>query len=134
MGFFPILRRYLASLPLLVVLPEPCSPHKRIELGTASKVSAVLEAPSNLTNSSWMILMTCCPGWMLRITSWPIAFFRTSSINCPTTLKLTSASNKASRTSRNESATLVSLILPMPRRFLKICCSLSVKASNIDSV
>src|SRR5882724_6391962 len=47
------------------------------------------------------------------------------------TLKLTSASSRASRTSRSESPTFSSEILPRPRRFLKALWSLVLNESNI---
>jgi len=53
-----------ASLPLEVVLPEPCNPTIRMQLGLPPRFSAVPpsrdEPPNKSTSSSWMILMICC--------------------------------------------------------------------------
>ena len=68
---------------------------------------------------------------MLAMTSSPRAFSFTLEINCFVTLKLTSASSSAIRTSRNDSETLVSEIFPSPRRFLKVFCSFSLRDSNM---
>src|ERR1041384_1713733 len=68
---------------------------------------------------------------MLWITSWPRDFTLTRSIKSRTTLKLTSASSRASRTSRRESLILSSEILPRPRRFRNAFCSLPLIVSNM---
>src|SRR6266568_8973165 len=52
------------------------------------------------------------------MTSWPMALVLTRSMKSRATLKLTSASSNASRTSRRASPTLASEILPRPRKFL----------------
>src|SRR5437016_8915045 len=65
------------------------------------------------------------------MTCWPIAFSLTRSMKSRATLKLTSASNNAIRTSRSESATLDSEIFPSPRRFRKTFCSLPLSESNM---
>ena len=57
----------------------------------------------------------------------------TSSMNCLATLKFTSASNKAMRTSLRESDTLDSLIFPKPLRFLKTPCNFPDNDSNMLS-
>src|ERR1035441_9164314 len=54
---------------------------------------------------------------MLRTNSWPRALTLTRSMKSRATLKFTSASSKASRTSRRASLALDSEILPRPRRF-----------------
>src|SRR5436190_22332198 len=65
------------------------------------------------------------------MTSAPSDFSLTRSMKSRATLKFTSASSNAMRTSRNESATLLSEILPSPRRSLKTFCNLLVRLSNI---
>src|SRR4051794_6389491 len=50
------------------------------------------------------------------------------------TLKLTSASSRAMRTSRSASPTLSSEIFPSPRRFRKAFCSLPLKVSNMATM
>src|SRR5581483_11607970 len=116
---------------LEVVLPEPCKPTINTQAGLPLKFRPSLAEPRSSTNSSWMILMICWPGWMLWMTSWPRALVLTRSMKSRATLKLTSASSRASRTSRKESATLASEILPRPRRFLKAFWSLLLSVSNI---
>ena len=54
----------------------------------------------------------------------PLSLDSNGSTNCLTTLKFTSASNKASRISFNASSTWAGVNLNSPRRFLKIFCKL----------
>src|SRR6266702_5032588 len=65
------------------------------------------------------------------MTCWPIAFSLTRSMKSRATLKFTSASSNAIRTSRSESDTLDSEIFPRPRRFLKTFCNLPLNESNM---
>ena len=64
------------------------------------------------------------------MTSSPMARSSTDLINCLTTLKLTSASNRAILTSFNAAFTSASDRRPFPRRFLNTFCSLSDKLSK----
>ena len=48
--------------------------------------------------------MICWPGWMLWTTSWPRDLVLTRSMKSRATLKFTSASSNAMRTSRRASA------------------------------
>src|ERR1051325_798925 len=68
---------------------------------------------------------------MLRSTSWPIDLVFTRSMKSRATLKFTSASSSAKRTSRKDSLTFSSEIFPKPRRFLKALWSLVLNESNI---
>ena len=53
----------LAILAEVVVLPEPCRPTIKMQTGgTAFRLSSAFSAPRSLTNSSWTILTTICPG------------------------------------------------------------------------
>src|ERR1051325_9764419 len=67
------------------------------------------------------------------MTSAPSDFSFTRSMKSRATLKLTYASSSAMRTSRSESATLLSEIFPSPRRSLKTFCNLLVRLSNIGA-
>ena len=67
----PCLCSRRASLALEVVLPEPCKPTIRTQLGLPLNCRPALGEPSKPTSSSWMILMICWPGWMLCTTSCP---------------------------------------------------------------
>src|SRR5688500_5431989 len=78
-----------------------------------------------------MIFTICWPGWMLWMTSWPRDFALTRSMKSRATLKLTSASRSAMRTSRRDSATFSSEILPKPRKFLNAVWSLVLNVSNM---
>ena len=66
--------------------------------------------PIKATSSSWQILTINCPGETAFRTSRPNAFSFTVFVKFFAVLKLTSASNKARRTSFNVSATLISVI------------------------
>src|SRR5262245_12078863 len=78
-----------------------------------------------------MILMICWPGWTLWMTSWPRDLVLTRSMKSRATLKFTSASSRAIRTSRNDSATFDSEIFPSPRRLRKAFWSFVLKESNM---
>src|SRR5208283_3169060 len=75
--------------------------------------------------------MICWPGWTLWTTSAPMALALTRSMKSRATLKFTSASSNAIRTSRKESLTLASEIFPRPRRLRKAFWSLVLNESNI---
>src|SRR5882757_6500603 len=68
---------------------------------------------------------------MLWMTSAPMDLNLTRSMKSRATLKFTSASSNASRTSRKESPTLSSEILPSPRKLRKAFWSLLLNESNI---
>ncbi len=89
--------------------------------------------PSSSTSSPWTILTTCWPGVRLWRSSCPTAFSRTRSTKDRTTLKLTSASRRAMRTSRSASWMFFSVRRPAPRRRSKIASRRCVRASNIGS-
>ncbi len=132
MGRCPPFLSHAASLPLVVVLPEPCSPAIRMTVGgLEAKLKRAVSLPSSAISSSRTILMTCSEGESAVSTSVPTAFSRMCSISSRTTLRLTSASSRATRISRRASAMFSSVSVPCPRRLLKARCSLSVRFSNI---
>ncbi len=115
-GLFPCFLRRFASFPEVVVLPDPCSPTIIYVVGgLLAKVTFAGILPSNSINSSWTILMTCCPGVRLSRTSCPTARSDIFVIKSLTTLKFTSASNNASFISRIISLMSFSVTLPLPR-------------------
>jgi hypothetical protein len=119
-----------ASLPDEVVLPEPCNPPSGCRTDFGAKWSAALLAPSSSTSSSWMIFTTCSPGLMLWMTCWPMALSFTFSMKSRATLKFTSASSRAKRTSRSDSEMLDSEMRPRPRRSRKTFWSFLLSESN----
>src|SRR5208283_1083945 len=132
MGRCPPCFNQLASLPEVVVLPEPCSPAmSTIVGGCEANFSLAVSLPRIAISSSRTILITCSAGESAVITSWPSAFSRMWSTSSLTTLKLTSASSSAMRISFSASPMFSSVSEPCPRRFLKARCSLSVRFSNI---
>src|SRR5688500_10178292 len=68
---------------------------------------------------------------MLWMTSWPSDLVLTRSMKSRATLKFTSASRSAMRTSRSESPMFSSEIFPRPRRFRNAFWSLLLSVSNI---
>ncbi|CIV80384.1 Uncharacterised protein [Streptococcus pneumoniae] len=92
-------------------------------------ISAVSE-PKTAVSSSSTILIICCAGLSVSMTSCPTARSRTFLIKSFTTGKATSASSKAKRISLVASWTSDSEIFPFLRRFLKTFCKRSVKLSN----
>ena len=131
-GFLPFDLNLPASFAVVVVFPAPWRPAIMITVTSLAGRSAisVVSDPIRFTSSSFTILITIWPGFSPFITSWPIARSWTAFINCFTTLKLTSASRRASFTSFSAVLTSASVSLPLPRRFLNIFCSLSDKLSN----
>ena len=125
--------RRLASLAVVVVLPEPWRPTIMITAGglTLRSSSAVSE-PSVSTSASWTILTTICPGVTERSTSWPTAFSVTWSTKSRATGSATSASSKATRTSRIAERTSASLSAPRPRSLSNTLPSRSLNVSNIQ--
>src|SRR5262249_27957286 len=67
----------------------------------------------------------------LRITSCPIAFSWTFSVNSLTTFRLTSASSSAVRTSRIASRMFSSLIRPRPERLRNTPLNFSLSVSSM---
>ncbi len=99
--------------------------------GFPESTSSFVSPPITSTSSSWIILTICCPGVTDVRTSFPIAFSFTAFTKSRVTLKLTSASRKARRTSRSESATFSSVRVPCPRRFFSVDSRDSVNCENI---
>src|SRR5580700_12187128 len=127
----PALNQF-ASLPEVVVLPEPCNPAMSTTVGGCeANFMRAVSLPRISTSSSRTILMTCSPGDSAVSTSWPTALARIWSMSCFTTLKLTSASSSARRISRSASSMFSSVSLACPRRLLNARCSFSCKFSNI---
>ena len=131
-GRLPSFLKSLASFAAVVVLPEPWRPTiMMIVGGFGNNCILLLVFPRSSQSSSWTILMTCCPGVRLSRTSLPTALalmFPTKSL---TTLKLTSASRRASRISFNARSTSSSFKRPLPFSFLNIDSNFSVRDSNM---
>lgn len=87
--------------------------------------------PIRAVSSSFTILITCCAGVKLSITSLPIALSFTLLINCFTTLKFTSDSKSASLTSLIARSTSFSDNFPLPLNLFNAPWSFSDKFSNI---
>src|SRR6266511_2297898 len=120
-----------ASLAAVLVLPEPCSPASSTTVGgRGANASGSLRSPRVAISSSWTILMTCCAGVRLRVTSSPTARSRTRLTKSLTTRKLTSASSRARRTSRRAASTCASDSRPCPRSLVKMSCRRSERESN----
>ena len=83
------------------------------------------------SSSSCTNLIISCPGFTAVSTFMPSAFSFTLLVNSLATLKFTSASRSARRTSFMVSATLISVIFPSPFKILNERSSLSLKFSNI---
>ena len=131
-GLCPFFDSQRASLPVVVVLPDPCSPTIMITVGGSFAIRSFdWWLPSVLISSSRTILTTCWVGESADSTSSPWAFSLIASMNCFTTRKWTSASSSATRISRNAASIFSAVNLPSPRRFLKTRCSLSDKLSNM---
>ena len=129
-GRRPCLTMWRASLAVLVVLPEPCRPTIATTAGLPERWNTRSPVPRRSTSSSWTILTTCWPAVRLARTSPPMAFSRTRATKSFTTLKLTSASSSASRTSRMAVSTSASLIRPRPVRLPSVARSRSLRVSN----
>ena len=92
------------------------------------------EPPMSSVSSSLTILMTTCDGVSDSMTSCPIALSVTRLTKSFTTLKFTSASKRAIRTSFMAALTSSSVSLPCPLSFLNVSCSLSAKPSKINLI
>ena len=135
MGLCPPFLSHAASLPAVVVLPEPCNPAIKItDGGCEANLKRAVSLPSSVISSSRTILITCSEGESAVSTSVPTAFTRICSIRSCATLRLTSASSSATRISRRASVMFSSVSVPCPRRVLKARCNLSVRFSNIGQL
>ena len=132
MGRCPPFLSHAASLPDVVVLPEPCRPAIKITVGGCeANLKRAVSLPRMAINSSRTIFTTCSEGESAVSTSVPTALARMCSIRSVTTFRFTSASSSATRISRRASAMFSSLSVPWPRSVLNARCSLSVRFSNI---
>ena len=63
----PSFLKFFASLPAVVVLPDPCSPTIMMTVGGfGERWSFACVPPRSATSSSWTTLITCWPGVRLR--------------------------------------------------------------------
>ena len=86
-GFLPCFRKRLASLPAVVVLPEPWRPTSIMTVGGFGEIAILLSVPpKSSTNSSFTIFTTCWPGVRDLSTSCPKALSWIEFINSFTTL------------------------------------------------
>ena len=131
--FLSFLKSCLASLPAVVVLPLPCKPTIRITAGgVAFRFSGASSGPSISINASLTILTTIWPGVTDFRTSLPTDFSLTTVMKALITDNATSASIKASRTSRKAVSTSVSVSAPRPRRRSNTDPNFSLKPSNMS--
>ena len=89
--------------------------------------------PSSSVSSSVTILMTFCVGDRESSTSASRQRSLVRATNCLTTLKLTSASSMAMRTSRMAELMSSSVRRPLPRRPEKMPCRRSERLSNMSA-
>ena len=81
MGRWPPFLSQAASLPAVVVLPEPCRPAIRMTVGGCeANLKRAVSLPSRAISSSRTILMTCSEGERAVRTSVPTALTRICSI------------------------------------------------------
>ena len=104
------------------LVPDPCEADIKIARSEPPKLIPTVSPPINSVNSSLTNFTINCPGFNVVNTSCPKAFCCTLLVKSLAILKLTSASNKALRTSFSVSATLTSVIFPCP---LSVCNALS---------
>src|SRR5687767_8003609 len=131
-GRRPCLRRRFAILPAVVVLPEPCSPTSAMTVGGRSeRASGTASPPSISTSASWTIFTTICAPVTDSTTRSPIARSRTVATSWRTTLKFTSASRSARRTSRSASSRSPSPTFGRPCSFANVVVRRSESCSNI---
>src|SRR5271170_583681 len=134
MGRWPAFFNHWASLPEVVVLPEPCRPAMRMTDGGWELFwKRAVSLPRTLTSSSWTIFTICSEGESAVATFSPMARVRMCSTRSLTTVRLTSDSRRARRISRTASEMFSSEMVPWPRRVLKERWSLSLRFSNILS-
>src|SRR6202162_5717935 len=129
-GRWPSRRTNGASLPAVVVLPDPCRPASTMTVGGDGAYVIGVRSPSRWTISSSTIFTICWPGFRLSITSAPTARVRMLATKSLTTSWLPPASSRASRTSRRPASTSASLSLPRPVSFLSAWSRRSVRDSN----
>src|SRR2546426_3137160 len=90
MGRCPCWASHLASLPVVVVLPEPCKPTIIHTEGGREAKSGLACLPSMAASSSRTTLTTCWSGESCSMTSLPMAFLRseehTSELQSPCNL------------------------------------------------
>ena len=91
-------------------------------------------ADRSATSSSLTIFTICWPADRLSRISPPMARSRTRATKSLTTLKLTSASRSARRTSRIAASTSASLIRPRPVRVPRVLRRRSLRVSNMVRV
>src|SRR6478735_11990126 len=130
-GRRPCLTTCRASLALEVVLPEPCRPTIATTAGLPDRWKVRSPADRSATSSSLTILTTCWPADRLSSTSWPMARSRTRATKSLTTLKLTSASSSARRTSRIAASTSASVTRPRPVSPARVLRRRSLRVSNM---
>ncbi len=130
--FFPFCFNFPAIFAVVVVLPAPWRPAIIITVTSLPGFNAisVVSEPIRAIISSFTILITIWPGFNPFITSCPMARSCTVLINCLTTLKLTSASNRAIFTSFKAAFTSSSVSLPLLLKFLNTFCNFSDRFSN----
>src|SRR5262245_6646325 len=114
----------------MVVLPAPWRPTSAMIAGLPCSRNWRSPAPSSSTSSSWTIFTICWPAVRLPRISVPTARSRIRPTTSLTTLKLTSASSRASRISRAAASTSASLIRPLPVRLASVFRSRSLRLSN----
>ncbi len=131
MGRCPCCESHLASLPVVVVLPEPCNPTIIHTEGGRDANNGFACLPSKFRSSSRTIFTTCWSGESCSITSEPSAFVRMFASNSSDTPTFTSPSSRASRISPSATSRCSSVSFPCPRRFLNVRCSRSVRFSNM---
>src|SRR5919197_776745 len=124
--------RRLASLAVVVVLPEPCRPTIMIGTGAgALRSTGSPRAPSVSISWSCTIFTTIWPGVTDLMTSTPTAWLFTLSMKARATSSATSASSSARRTSRRAASTSTSVSAPRRVRRSRMPPSLSESESNI---
>src|SRR6266550_4650885 len=130
-GRRPCLRMRFASFAAVVVLPEPCRPASTMTVGGRSaRASGVAAPPSMSTIASWTIFTTCCAPVIDSRTRSPTARSRTVAMSWRTTLRFTSASRRATRTSRSASSRSASLTRGRPRSRSNVFVRRSESCSN----
>src|SRR5688572_24322807 len=131
-GCLPCLVSHRASLPVVVVLPDPWRPRSRTTRGFgASGLRPPGVSPNSASSSSRTIFRTCCAGDRLLRTAWSMALSRTRSMNALTTWKLTSASSRARRISRSTPSTCSGVRRTSPRSVEKASWMRVLSDSNM---
>ena len=115
-----------------MVFPEPCRPHMRMTVGGADPQFILGASPPSIASSSSLTILIMVWSALRELkSSSPTAFSLTLATKAFATEKFTSASSKATRTSRNISLTSDSLSRPFPRNPAKTLDRRRVKLSNI---